>query len=64
MGAGEKEYNVYLCAAITDEVLIEAKNRYEAEETAKAIFLDSLTGEQVINLVKLSLEVEEVKEAL
>ena len=64
MGKGEREYNVYLCAVITDEILVEAKNRYDAEELAKEMFLDNLTGEQAINLVKLSLEVEEVEEAL
>ena len=64
MSEGEREYNVYLCAKVTDELLVEAKNRYEAEDTAKEIFLDSLTGEQAINLIGLSLEAEEVEQAL
>lgn len=61
MDEGEREYNVYLCAKITDEVLVEGKNRYEAEETAKELFLESLTGDQVINLIGLALKVEEVE---
>lgn len=64
MGEGEREYNVYLCAKITDEILVEAKNKYEAETTAKEMFLESLTGEQVINLIDLALEVEEVERAV
>ena len=64
MEGEEQEYNVYLCAAITDEILIEAKNRYEAETIAKDLFLESMTGEQAIELIKDSLEAEEVEEAL
>jgi hypothetical protein len=64
MDTREREYNVYLCAAITDEILVEAKNRYEAETTAKKIFLESMTGEQAIELIKDSLEAEKVEEAL
>lgn len=64
MGEREREYNVYLCAAITDEILVKANNRYEAEITAKDAFLESMTGEQAIELIKDSLEAEEVEEAL
>lgn len=63
-GEGEHEYNVYLSAKITDEMLIEAKDRYEAETSAKELFLESLTGEQAINLITLSLEAEEVERAV
>ena len=64
MGEGEREYNVYLCAKITDEVLIEAKNRYEAEKTTKEVFLINLTGEQAKELIDINLEAEEVEEAV
>lgn len=63
MGGGEHEYNVYLCAAVTDEILVEAKNRYEAEETAKEIFLEQLTEKQAVDLIKEALEAEEVEES-
>ena len=61
---GEREYNVYLCAKITDEILVEAKSRYEAEVIAAELFMESLTGEQAKELIMLSLEAEEVEEAI
>jgi len=63
MNEGEREYNVYLCAKITDEILVKAKNRYEAEEIGKEVFLFNLTGEQAKELIEISLEAEEVEEA-
>lgn len=64
MEEGEREYNVYLCAKITDEILVTAKNRYEAETTAKELFLINLTGEQARALIDINLEVEEVEKAV
>jgi hypothetical protein len=64
MGEGEREYNVYLCAEIGDEILVEAKNSYEAETIAKELFLESMTGKQAISLIKDALEATEVEEAL
>ena len=63
MGEGEQEYDVYLSAKITNEILVEAKNRYEAETIAKQLFLESLTKDQAIDLIKEALEAEEVEEA-
>lgn len=64
MTEGEREYNVYLCAKITDELLIEAKDRYEAEASAKQLFLSDLTGEDAKELIAFNLEAEEVEEAV
>lgn len=64
MREGEREYNVYVCAKITDEILVEAKNSIDAADIAKEIFLDELVGEQAINLIKLNLVVREVEQAV
>ena len=64
MGEGEREYNVLVCAYISDELLIEAKSSEEAEDIAKEMFLESMTGEQAITLVRQSLEACEVEEAV
>lgn len=64
MGEGEREYIVNLCAEIGDEILVEAKNSYEAGTIAKEVFLESMTGKQAISLIKDALEATEVEEAL
>ena len=64
MGEGVREYIVLVCAYISDELLVEAKNTYEAETSAKELFLESMTGEQAINLIKDALEATEIEEAL
>lgn len=64
MNEGMREYNCYLRAVITDELLIEAKSRDEAAEIALDLFFESITGDQAINLIAESMEIKEVEEAV
>jgi len=50
------------CSFCFEEILVKAKNRYEAEEIAKDLYLEDLKGSEAVQLIIDTLEVEEVEE--